>query len=169
MLAMSESDPPTPNDGPSPEVPPGFTPWQVGGPYFRQLGPVYTRRLDDGGVIVALRVAERHLNIQGITHGGMLATLADGALGINLALARGRRGGQLTVSFSADFLSGAHPGEWLEAHVAITRLGRRLGYANCDLKVGPRHVLRSSGVFAFVERPLPPAAPGAHELPVNDG
>ena len=60
------------------EVPPGFSPLQVGGAYFQQLGPVYARRVDAGGVVIALRVADRHLNIQGITHGGMLVTLADG-------------------------------------------------------------------------------------------
>jgi acyl-coenzyme A thioesterase PaaI-like protein len=104
-----------------------------------------------------------------MTHGGMLTTLADGALGINLALARGKRGAQVTVSLTADFLSGARVGDWLEAHVVVTRMGQRLAYANCDLKVGARHVLRSSAVFAFVDRPLPPALAGSSEPPLTDG
>ena len=48
----------------------------------------------------------------------------------------------------------------------ITRMGKRLAYANCDLKVGERHVLRSSAVFAIVERQLPH---GAGEPPLQDG
>jgi len=120
-------------------------------------------------VVIALRVAERHLNIQGITHGGMLVTLADGALGINIAMARERRSAQVTVSLSADFLSGGRLGDWLEAHTTITRMGQRMAYANCDLRVGPRHVLRSSGVFAFVDRPWPPAAGAGVEPPLQDG
>ena len=150
-------------------IPEGFVPLQAGGPYFRQLGPVYTRRLDAGGVIVALRIAESHLNIQRVAHGGMLTTLADGALGINIALARGRRGGQVTVSLTADFLSGARLGDWLEAQVVITRMGQRLVYASCDLRVGERHVLRSSAVFAVVDRPPPVIAPEGIEPPLNDG
>jgi uncharacterized protein (TIGR00369 family) len=150
-------------------VPEGFVPLSAGGPYFRALGPVYLKRQEGQGGIVALRVAERHLNIQGMTHGGMLTTLADGALGINLALARGTRGAQVTVSLTADFLSGARLGDWLEAHVVVTRMGQRLAYANCDLKVGTRHVLRSSAVFAFVDRPLPPAVAGSLEPPLTDG
>ncbi|HEU5296218.1 MAG TPA: PaaI family thioesterase [Burkholderiaceae bacterium] len=150
------------------EVPQGFEPLHVGGAYFQQLGPVSSRRADSGSVIIALRVAERHLNIQGITHGGMLVTLADGALGINIALARERKSAQVTVSLTADFLSGGRLGDWLEAHTTITRIGQRMAYANCDLKVGTRHVLRSSGVFAFVERPWPPAAIGG-EAPLQDG
>jgi uncharacterized protein (TIGR00369 family) len=151
-------------DAPDPaaDIPAGFVRRVSGGPYFRALGDVYWRPLDSGGAVIALRVAESHLNIQGFTHGGMLTTLADGALGINIALARvqrgGQRGGQVTVSMSADFLASARVGDWLEAHVTVTRLGQRLAYANCDLMVGDRHILRSSAVFAFVDRPLPPAA-----------
>jgi uncharacterized protein (TIGR00369 family) len=154
---------------PAPEtgIPEGFEPLDRGGAYFRQLGPVYMRREGSGGVI-ALRVAERHLNSQLITHGGMLTTLADSALGINVAMARGtRRAGQVTVSLSADFLSPARMGDWLEAHVTVTRIGHSMGYANCDLKVGTRHVLRSSGVFAFHDRPLP--AQPAGQAPLADG
>lgn len=149
---MPESDP---RPAAEPEVPAGFEPLAFGGPYFRALGPMYGRRDAGGALVVALRIAEGHLNIQGFTHGGMLTTLADGALGLNIAMARGKRGGQVTVSLTADFLSSARLGDWLEAHVSVTRMGQRLAYANCDLRVGQRHVLRSSAVFAFVERPLP--------------
>lgn len=154
---MSESDPPP---AVAADVPEGHAPLEFGGPYFRALGPMYGRREAGGGLVVGLRVAEHHLNIQGYAHGGMLTTLADGALGLNIAIARGKRGGQVTVSLTADFLSSARLGDWLEARVTITRMGQRLAYANCDLMVGKRHVLRSSAVFAFVERPLPggPAA-----------
>ena len=150
MLVMPES---APNHADA--VPDGFELLQVGGGYFKQLGPVYGKTLPDGSMVVALRVAERHLNFGGVAHGGMLATVADGALGRNVAIARGRRQAQVTVSLTADFLSGARLGDWLEAHVTVTRMGQRLAYANCDLKVGERHVLRSSAVFAFVERPWP--------------
>lgn len=153
---------------PEPEtgIPEGFEPLDRGGAYFRQLGPVYMRREGDGGVI-ALRVSEQHLNRQLITHGGMLMTFADSALGINMALARGtRRAGQVTVSLSADFLAPARVGDWLEAHVTVTRVGQRMGYASCDLRAGTRHVLRSSGVFAFHDRPLPPQPGG--EAPLGD-
>ena len=148
---MPESDPHRANPDPVPE---GFVPLDFGGPYFRALGGRHGRRLDGGGLLVGLRIDERHLNIQGFAHGGMLVTLADGALGLNIAMARGQRGAQVTVSMTADYLSSARLGDWLEARVTITRIGRRMAYANCDLHVGSRQVLRSSAVFAFVDRPL---------------
>ena len=150
-----------------PGIPEGFRRLEAGGPYFRQWGPAYLRLAADGkSAVLGLRVAAQHLNVQGLSHGGMLTTVADSALGMNLSLARGRRGGQVTVSLSADFLSAAREGDWLEAHVVITRMGRRLAYANCDLRVGERHVLRSSAVFAFVDRAPPDAGPLP---PLQDG
>jgi uncharacterized protein (TIGR00369 family) len=155
-------------DTAEPGIPEGFRRLEAGGPFFRQMGPAYLRLAADGkSAVLALRVAANHLNVQGVCHGGMLTTMADSALGMNLSLARGRRGGQVTVSLTADFLSAAREGDWLEAQVVITRMGKRLAYANCDLKVGERHVLRSSAVFAFVDGPSPQ---GAGPLPpLQDG
>jgi uncharacterized protein (TIGR00369 family) len=161
---------PTDDDTGQP-VPGGFTRTQRGGAYFNQLGPVYSRADERGGIVLALRVAPRHANLRGIGHGGMLATLADGALGANVSIARGRRGGQVTVSLSADFLSAAHQGDWLEAHVEVRRVGAKLAFADCILKVGERQVLRSSGVFALLETPPPeplPAPDAAAASPAAD-
>ena len=154
------------SDNDEPGVPAGFKRLRLASPYMSLLGPIYIRREEQGPAVIALPLAPQHLNIQGVAHGGMLTTLADSALGINISLARGRRGGQVTVSMTADFLSSAREGDWLEAHVVITRMGRQLAYANCDLKVGERHVLRSSAVFAFVDRALPQSS---GEPPLQDG
>ena len=151
-------------------VPEGYEPLVHGGPYFRALGAIYGRPAPDEGLVVALRVDDAHLNMQGLTHGGMLTTLADGALGITIGLAqlraRGRRQAQVTVSLNADFLSSAKVGDWLEAQVSITRMGQRMAFANCDLRVGSKQVLRANAVFAFVDRPVPEWGDAG---PVNDG
>lgn len=147
-------------------VPEGFTRLVVGGPYFRQLGPMYSRPAGGSGIVLGMRVIEPHLNTQSVCHGGMLATVADGALGIAVALAVERRKAYVTVSLTADFLSSAKLGDWLEAHVQLTRQGKRLVYASCDLRVGDRHVLRSSAVFSLVDRP--PPNPPAGSTPIDD-
>jgi len=114
-------------------VPPGYAALERGGAWFRALGPLYQRQADDGTVIVAVRVSASHANVMGIAHGGMLMTLADGAMGINLNLLR--------------FLSAAQVGDWLEAHTRIRRNGKRLAFVECTLKVGEREVLHASGTF----------------------
>lgn len=143
-----------------PGIPDGFRRLLRHGGWSAQLGPTYMRRTAEGGAVLALPVTPAHLNFQGITHGGMLTTLADGALGINVALARGRRAAQVTVSLTADFLSSAREGEWLEAHVTVDKLGRTLAYASCELRVEQRKVLRCTAVFALREGPLPDGKPG---------
>jgi uncharacterized protein (TIGR00369 family) len=130
-------------------APPGFVRLRRGGPFMAGLGPLYCRR-SDGKIVIALRIDARHTNMRGIAHGGMLATLADGALGIGLTLASDDRISFVTVNLSTDFVAAAHPGDWVEAHIDIQRIGRRMAFASCYLQVGDERILRASGVFAVM-------------------
>jgi uncharacterized protein (TIGR00369 family) len=136
------------------EIPEGFKPLNRGGPFLSQLGPLYLKK-DGERYIVALRIEDRHTNIRGIAHGGMLLTLADSALGIVLSTSRTPPQPMVTVNLSTDFVESANPGDWVEAHVDIQRIGNRLAFANCYLMVGERRILRASGVFAL----MPPVKP----------
>jgi uncharacterized protein (TIGR00369 family) len=131
------------------QPPEGFLPVESTGPFMATLGPLYYRPVE-GGVIIALRITEQHLNRRGIAHGGMLVTLADSAMGMNLARAREPRLWTVTTSLSTEFIDAARPGDWVEAQVDILKLGRRLAYANCYLTINARRILRASGVFAVV-------------------
>lgn len=132
-----------------PTLPPGFVRLRRGGPFMAGLGPLYCRQ-HDGKIVIALRIAEKHTNMRGIAHGGMLATLADGALGIGLTLACEDKVSFVTVNLSTDFVAAAHPGDWVEAHIDIQRVGKRMAFANCYLQVGEERILRASGVFAVM-------------------
>ncbi len=134
------------------DVPAGFKRLTLGGPYFVRLGPSYYRLPEQGSIEVGIRVTEEHSNVQGNAHGGMVSTLADGALGIALVLARQKRGGQVTVSLSSEFLSAARIGEWLKAHARVTRLGSRLAFLECQLRVEQRLVMRCQAIFSISDR-----------------
>lgn len=136
------------------QVPEGFLPVETTGPFMATLGPLYHRPAE-GGLVIALRITEQHLNRRGIAHGGLLVTLADSAMGMNLARAREPRLWTVTASLSTEFLDAARAGDWVEAHVEILKLGRRLAYVSGYLMVGARRILRASGVFAIV-RPARP-------------
>ncbi len=139
------------------ETPPpaeGFTLLTPTGPFMSGLGPLYFRPSGKQAVI-AVRIARRHLNRRGIAHGGMLAALADSAMGMNLGRAREPRIWTVTSSLTTDFIDAAREGDWVEAHVEILKIGHRLAYANCFLIVGKKRILRASGVFAVV-RPIKP-------------
>lgn len=139
-------------------VPPGYEPAFIeAGSFLGLCGPIYQRRFDDGRApLLALRVRPQHLNLRGIVHGGLLVTLADSALGHAINHARKEPLGVVTVSLATDFVETARLGDWIEAEVDVQRIGGRMAFANCYLRVGERRILRASGVFAVV--PSPPGA-----------
>ncbi|MFA6314046.1 MAG: PaaI family thioesterase [Sterolibacterium sp.] len=136
-------------------IPEGFKLINRGGPFIAMFGPLYYKKQEQGCSIIALRIEDKHLNIRGIAHGGMLVTLADSALGIALSMSRTPPQPMVTVNLTTDFVDSAHPGDWVEAHVDIQRVGKRMAFANCYLHVGEKRILRASGVFAL----MPPVKP----------
>ena len=133
-------------------IPAGFEPiFGDSSSFIGLCGPLYMRRAADALPVVALRIDDKHLNLLGIAHGGLLVTLADSALGFVLNHARNVPLSLVTVSLSTDFAAPAMRGDWVEAHVDILRIGSRMAFANCCLHVGERRILRASGVFAVIK------------------
>ena len=132
------------------QVPEGFKALRRGSSRFlSSLGTLYAKH-EGNGVVIGLRIDERHLNTRGVAHGGMLVTLADSALGIVIAMARTPPYPMVTVNLTADFAEVARAGDWVEARVDIQKMGKRLAFANCHLWVGEKRILRASGIFAHV-------------------
>ena len=131
------------------DIPEGFKAVEHTGPFLSQNGPLYYKKVD-GKPVLGLRIDERHTNMRGIVHGGMLVALADSALGTVLYSSRKPPQPMVTVNLTTDFIESAYPGDWVEAHVDVLRIGSRLAYANCYLQVGERRILRASAVFAVV-------------------
>lgn len=140
-------------------VPDGYTPLIPGGQWLMHAGAIYQRPGPGGTVVIALRVGPQHTNMRGIAHGGMLVTLADSALGRNMNLTRKTHAAMVSVNLSTDFIGAAKVGDWLEAHVEIRKHGARLSFAECQLRVGDKVVVRCSGVFAVVEPVAPKEVP----------
>jgi acyl-coenzyme A thioesterase 13 len=129
------------------EVPAGFDPLFRTNPFNDTMGPFFYRSTKPGFVI-GLRVAEKHVNASGNAHGGLLLTLADIALGYTAAAAADPPLRLATVNIAADFAGRVRLGDWLEAHVDVQKIGRRLVFANAYLVVGAERIARVSGVFS---------------------
>lgn len=130
-------------------IPQGFEHLDRGSPFVGLLGPIFHKTLE-GRHVIGIRIEHKHTNVKGIAHGGMLVTLADTALGIALSLETNGTRPMVTANLSTDFLDAAHPGDWVEAHVDIQRIGARLAFASCHLMVDGKRILRASGVFAGI-------------------
>ena len=78
-------------------------------PFNELVGPFYVRRRGTD-VSLGLRIEERHLNSRGICHGGLLATLADLALGYSALAAEGPDADKrsfVTINLALDFAGSA--------------------------------------------------------------
>ena len=129
------------------EVPDGFRAIPRLSPFNALVGPLYERRRGDE-VSIGLRIEEKHTNSRGICHGGLLATVADLALGYAMLAKTGGKGGFVTAHLAVDYAGAARKGDWVESSVEIQRVGARLAFANCYLVAGGRPIVRASAIFA---------------------
>jgi len=108
-------------------------------------------RVETGEVHVALDVEPRHLNLVGLLHGGLIATLADTATGLayRTVLEPGTR--HVTTHLRVTFLSPGRPGR-VTARGKVVKAGGRFGYAEADV-VGPEDELLARATATFTVSP----------------
>jgi uncharacterized protein (TIGR00369 family) len=142
-----------------PDIPEGFQPDQRIQPHtFGGLvGPFYTRR-QGNDLSLGLRIEGRHCNSRGTCHGGLLATLADMALGYACALA-GDTGGEkrnfVTVDLSLQYLASTNVGDWVQSEVTVLTPGSRTASAAGHLLANGEPVVRISANFRMARAPAP--------------
>lgn len=139
------------------EVPPGFRPLFRTSPVLELIGPLYCRG-EGAGLAIGLRAEAKHCNARGTVHGGILATLADVALGYTMAFSSDPPASLVTANLSLDFAGSAKIGDWIETEVDIQKQGSRLSFANCYLTAGGQRIVRASAVF-LVSGPLTSSSP----------
>jgi uncharacterized protein (TIGR00369 family) len=125
-------------------APQGFDPYEEGGDYVDLIGPVLVRGEGEDQVF-GLEVEERHRNVAGKAHGGLLASLVDFSLGRAVAAADAAG---VTASLTTDYLAPVEVGDFVEAHTEVEKAGETLAFADCSLRVDGREVVRARAVFA---------------------
>ena len=130
----------------SSEAPRGFRLIERTSPFNALVGALYERE-ESGSLSIGLRIGDKHANSRGICHGGVLATLADLAMGYAM-LHRLGKGGFVTAHLALDYADAAKVGEWIQSAVEIHRVGASLAFANCYLLAGERRIVRASAIFA---------------------
>jgi acyl-coenzyme A thioesterase 13 len=133
------------------DIPEGYGPLPRNSNFVQMVGPLYCKS-DGDGLVVGMRIDERHANGRGIAHGGLLTTLADLALGYNCGRKIASNQTLITTSITIDFAASALVGDWLTAHTDVQQTGKRLGFANCYLMVADKRIARASGIFSVIER-----------------
>ena len=98
----------------------------------------------------AFRIQEHHCNAHNSIHGGVLMAFADYTLCIGANM--GESESVATVSCSNEFVAPAYQGDLLEAECVVVRRGKSLVSTRCEVRVGDKPILNSSGVIKRIFR-----------------
>ncbi|TDR94023.1 uncharacterized protein (TIGR00369 family) [Enterovirga rhinocerotis] len=118
--------------------------------YLSLVGPIWARpdETDNppGQRRFGFLAEERHLNRNGMVHGGMVMTFADHALGL-AARSVNRTHAQATVQLDTAFLSGVEEGEFVEARCRMLRETKSILFMSAEIAVGDRAVANATGLW----------------------
>ena len=131
-------------------LPAGFEPIFRRSPFLDAIGPLYNKGAG-AAMAIGFHVLEKHTNARGLLHGGVIATVADIALGYALSTSVNPPVSMITTSLTVDFIGGAKLDDWVETSVDIQKLGSRLAFANAFFHVGAQRIASARGVFLVVE------------------
>ena len=94
---------------------------------------------------------EEHCNARGILHGGVIAALADNAMGMSYVVAARNAGLEiitpLTVTLSIDYAATARIGQWLQIEPRVIKAGRTTGFVDALVKGDNATAARASATF----------------------
>lgn len=139
----------------SPElrIPNGFEPHFKKSKFTDPWEPLYSQRLPDR-VQIGLHLSEAHCNSRGFVHGGLIAALADNAMGLSCVEVIRSLGhdisGLLTISLQTDYLSAAQLGEWLMVDTDFTKCGKTICFARCLITGDNSVVAKANASFKVV-------------------
>lgn len=126
-------------------------------PHFRKSKvtdpwePLYSRVLADR-VVIGFHVREAHTNSRGMLHGGLIAALADNAMGLScvtVLAGEGRKpeGGLVTVSLAIDYVGAAKLGQWVMVDTQYVKSGRTLCFAQAFVTADGDVIARADARF----------------------
>jgi uncharacterized protein (TIGR00369 family) len=110
--------------------------------------PLYSKRTDKA-VIVGLWLAKPHTNGHGLIHGGLIATLADIAMGYSCGYQLGATY-LVTIGLSVDYIGGAEVGQWLTVESDVIKTGNTICFAQCFVKADDVVIARANATFRVV-------------------
>ena len=132
-------------------IPAGFAPIFRTSPFLETIGPLYSAG-SGAQLVVGLQVQEKHTNARGTLHGGVLASIADIALGYGLATSTDPPTSMVTANLSVDFAGSAQIGDWIETVLDIQKVGSRMAFANVYFTLRGERIARASGVFLVLTK-----------------
>jgi uncharacterized protein (TIGR00369 family) len=129
------------------QPPAGFAPHFRKSPVTDPWEPLFSRRTDAGAIEIGVVLAPAHCNARGMAHGGVLAALADNAMGLTYAASLDQPSGVVTVNLSLDYVAVAKVGAWLQVAPRLIRGGKSMGFVDALVTADGEVIARASAVF----------------------
>lgn len=131
--------------------PGGFAPHFRKSPVTDPWEPLFSQVLPDR-IVIGFHVRVAHTNSRGMLHGGVIAALADNAMGLScvqVLTASGRKpeGGLVTVSMAIDFVGVARLGQWVAVDTQYVKTGRTLCFAQAFVTADGDVIARADARF----------------------
>jgi uncharacterized protein (TIGR00369 family) len=142
-------------------IPDGFERHFRQSPLTDPWEPLYSKRTDKA-VIVGLRLAKPHTNAHGLIHGGLIATLADNAMGYSCAHQMGSTSFLATIGLAVDFVGTAHVGQWLTVEPEVIKTGSTICFAQSFVKADDVVIARANATFRVVSQIAQTPIPVGH-------
>jgi uncharacterized protein (TIGR00369 family) len=138
-------------------VPEGFEPHFRKSPVTDPWEPIHSRR-NAASIDLGLVLATAHCNSRGLVHGGVIAALADNAMGLSFGAARKPKSGEeqdapagaVTVSLTIDYAASARLGQWMQITPRVLKAGRSMGFVDAVVTADGEIIARASATFRLV-------------------
>jgi uncharacterized protein (TIGR00369 family) len=129
--------------------PEGFSRHFRSSPVTDSWEPLFSRR-GEKAVQLGVWVRQSHCNSRGILHGGVIAALADNAMGLSCVASHQAAASALTVSLTIDYLAAAKIGQWLLIDPRVVKTGKTLGFADAMITADGDVVARANAAFRML-------------------
>ena len=130
-----------------PVIPEGFARHFRQSPMTDPWEPLYSRRMEDGAVRIGLFAGPAHCNSRGFVHGGLIATLADNAMGLSCGSRPGAVGGLVTVNLAIDYLASGRIGQWIQVEPRMIKAGSTLCFVQALVTADGIACARANATF----------------------
>ena len=130
-------------------IPEGFAPHFKRSPVTDPWEPLFSRR-GEKSVQLGVWLREAHCNSRGLLHGGVIAALADNAMGLSCVASQQAARSALTVSLNVDYLATAKIGQWLLIDPRVVKTGSTLGFVDALITADGEAIARATATFRML-------------------
>jgi len=108
-------------------------------------GPYYWRQDVTRGLEFGFQSDARHINPNGMLHGGAILGFLDTILGH--VVVRETRKRCATIALDSQFIAAIPPGPWISGHATIKKLTRSLAFVDAEASANETLLVTATAIF----------------------